>query len=102
MASNNSSAFVLTGCAGFKSAFVAPGSRLGCVRGVRRSPLHADSRRPGEDNLETTEEGTAVQGARSWGGDNTDATQELEIEEVDAADAHAGHRCSKQTRTSSP
>ena len=101
----------LTGLAG-GCASVAPGPGHGCVGGVRRGPLHADSGHPCEDSLQTSEERTPVQGTRRWGGDSTEPTQELEIEEVDhsggwirrpdAADAHAGERCSKRIRTAAP
>ena len=102
---------LLAGRAG-NSASVAPGSFLGCDRGVRRGPLHANSRHPCEDSLEASEEGTAVQGDGRWGGDHSNTAQELEGEEVDqsgfwvrrpsAADAHAGERCAKRARTSAP
>ena len=105
------SPLALTGRIG-NCASVAPGSPGGCVTGVRHGAVHADSRHAFEDSLETPEEGAAVQGA-GRGGDYTETTAELEIEEgvwsglrivrpdaSDVADAHAGDRLSKRLRTS--
>ena len=93
---------------------VAPGSRRGCGRGRRCGPLHATTLNDCEARLEAPDEGTTSGVVRSGGGDYTETSKVIEVEEgghnglqiagpvAHATDAHAGERCGKRIRTSPP
>ena len=98
----------------FLFAIVATGSRSSCGAGRRSGLLHAAPLPACTHRIEATEEGTEMQGARRSGGSYSDTSEVLAVEEGDrighwiggsgapAADTHAGERCGKRLRSSTP